>query len=162
MLTVEKKPLSTNLSSLSNVPVEKQSFVTMRVNGQLFGASVMVVQDVVREQKIAHIPLAPFMIEGSLNLRGRIVTVINMYQRLGLSNATKPARQMHVVIEYRDELFSLMVDAVGDVLSVPIGQIDKVPVNLHASWREMAAGVYRLDNELLVLFDITALMQLNH
>ena len=162
MLTIEKKPLSTNVFSLSSVAAEKQSFVTMRVNGQLFGASVMVVQDVVRAQKIARIPLAPFMIEGSLNLRGRIVTVINMYHRLGLNSANKPAKQMHVVIEYRDELFSLMVDSVGDVLSVPMGQIDKVPVNLHASWREMAAGVYRLETELLVLFDIAALMQLTH
>jgi purine-binding chemotaxis protein CheW len=144
------------------VVAEKQSFVTMRVNGQLFGASVMVVQDVVREQKIARIPLAPSVVEGSLNLRGRIVTVINMYTRLGLNPEERPAKQMHVVIEYRDELFSLMVDAVGDVLSVPIHQIDKVPVNLHSAWREMAAGVYRLDHELLVLFDVAALMQFPH
>ncbi len=162
MLTTEKRPSFTNLPSVSAAAVEKQSFVTMRVNGQLFGASVMVVQDVVREQKIARIPLAPPVVEGSLNLRGRIVTVINMYKRLALSDANKPARQMHVVIEHRDELFSLMVDAVGDVLSVPIHQIDKVPVNLHSAWRDMAAGVYRLDSELLVLFDIAALMQLHH
>ena len=162
MLTTEKKITSSHLPSINAIAVEKQSFVTMRVNGQLFGASVMVVQDVVREQKIARIPLSPPMIEGSLNLRGRIVTVINMYKRLGVNDAHKPAKQMHVVIEYKDELFSLMVDAVGDVLSLAVNQIDKVPVNLHSSWREMAAGVYRLDGELLVLFDIAALMHLHH
>jgi purine-binding chemotaxis protein CheW len=149
-------------SEMSNSPAsERQSFVTMRVNGQLFGASVMVVQDVVREQKIARIPLAPYVVQGSLNLRGRIVTVINMYKRLGIPAANMPAKQMHVVIEYKDELFSLMVDAVGDVLTLSMNQIDKVPVNIQASWREMAAGVCRLDGELLVLFDIAELMHFN-
>jgi purine-binding chemotaxis protein CheW len=158
LTTTEKKthlPVDRNFTSAAT---EKQSFVTMRVNGQLFGASVMVVQDVVRAHKIAHIPLAPSVVEGSLNLRGRIVTVINMYTRLGLPLADPAQKQMHVVIEYKDELFSLMVDAVGDVLSLPVDEIDKVPVNLHTSWRDIAAGVYRLDGELLVLFDISALL----
>jgi purine-binding chemotaxis protein CheW len=158
LTTTDKKPLLPADRNFTSAAVEKQSFVTMRVNGQLFGASVMVVQDVVRAQKIARIPLAPPVVEGSLNLRGRIVTVINMVTRLGLPPAPEGTKQMHVVIEYKDELFSLMVDAVGDVLSLPVEEIDKVPVNLHASWREIAAGVYRLDGELLVLFDVGALL----
>ncbi|TAE82043.1 MAG: chemotaxis protein CheW [Alphaproteobacteria bacterium] len=136
-----------------------QSFVTMRVGGQLFGASVMVVQDVVRGQQIARIPLAPSVIEGALNLRGRIVTVINMRRRLGISERSDTgARPMHVVIDYNDELYSLLVDSVGDVLSLSSHEIDKVPVNIQASWRELAAGVTKLESELLVLFDITALL----
>ena len=159
MLVSEKKLVPSEPSSMQ--AGERQSFVTMRVNGQLFGASVMTVQDVVREQKIARIPLAPHVVEGSLNLRGRIVTVINMYKRLGLPTSAMPKKQMHVVIEYRDELFSLMVDAVGDVLTLSVNQIDKVPVNIQSSWREMAAGICRLDGELLVLFDIAELMRFN-
>ncbi len=152
--TTETKEMQTRQSG----NVERQSFVTMRVNGQLFGASVKTVQDVVRAQKIARMPLAPYIIEGALNLRGRIVTVINMRKRLGLSDTSMPEKHMQVVIEYRDELFSLMVDSVGDVLNLPIDKIDKVPVNIDASWKDIAAGVCRLESELLVLFDIGELL----
>jgi purine-binding chemotaxis protein CheW len=138
-----------------------QSFVTMRVHNQLFGASVKLVQDVVRAQKIAPIPLAPPVIQGAINLRGRIVTVFNMYRRLGLPVEQQPEKHMNVVIEYRDELFSLMVDSVGDVLNIPLSKIDKPPVNMQANWQEIAAGVYRLDNEILLLLDVERLLAMN-
>jgi purine-binding chemotaxis protein CheW len=150
--------LSTQRQQQLAAQVERHSFVTMRVNGQLFGASVQTVQDVVREQTIAPMPLAPNVIEGALNLRGRIITVLNLYRRLGLPLEHMPEKHMHVVIENRDELYSLMVDCVGDVLSLPLQDIDKVPVNLEAAWREIAAGIYRLDEELLVLLDINELL----
>lgn len=137
---------------------ERHSFVTMRVNGQLFGASVQAVQDVVREQTIAPMPLAPHVIEGALNLRGRIITVLNMYKRLGVRAEELPDKHMHVVIENREELYSLMVDSVGDVLSLNVEEIDKAPVNLESAWRDIAAGIYRLDDELLVLLDINELL----
>ncbi len=137
------------------------SFVTMRVNGQLFGASVKLVQDVVRAQRIAPVPLAPLVIAGSINLRGRIVTVFNMYQRLGLPLELQPAKHMNVVLEYRDELFSLMVDAVGDVLNIPLSRIDKTPVNMQANWQEISVGVYRLQDELLILLDVERLLTIN-
>jgi purine-binding chemotaxis protein CheW len=148
----DKKPLS-----ISN---DLQSFVTMRVNNQLFGASVKLVQDVVRAQRIAPVPLAPYVIAGSINLRGRIVTVYNMYRRLELPLDTQPAKHMNVVLEYRDELFSLMVDSVGDVLNIPLSKIDKTPVNMQANWQAISAGVYRLDNELLILLDVERLLNI--
>jgi purine-binding chemotaxis protein CheW len=137
-----------------------QSFVTMRVNGQLFGASVKLVQDVVRAQNIAPIPLSPYVIEGAINLRGRIVTVLNMYRRLNLPLDKQPHKHMNVVIEYRDELYSLMVDSVGDVLNIPLSKIDKVPVNMQSNWQEISAGIYRLDSELLVLLDVERLLNI--
>lgn len=140
------------------VRTQQQSFVTMRVDGQLFGASVYAVQDILRAQNIATIPLSPYVVEGSLNLRGRIVTALNLRKRLGLLPSEEDTKSMHVVLEFHDELYSLMVDSVGDVLSIPLDAIDKTPVNLHASWRELAAGVHQLDGELLVLFDIQALL----
>lgn len=135
-----------------------QSFVTMRVAGQLFGASVMVVQDVLRAQTIAPVPLAPREVSGSLNLRGRIVTVINVRTRLGVEPFSDPSTAMHVVVEYQDELYSLMVDAVGDVLNLPLAQIEKVPANLEPLWKDVAAGVHRLDSELIVLLDIQSIL----
>jgi purine-binding chemotaxis protein CheW len=144
---------------LSSKRTREQSFVTMRVNGQLFGASVYAVQDILRRQTVTRIPLAPPMVQGALNLRGRIVTAINMYRRLDILTVEPPAQPMHVVLDFKGELYSLMVDSVGDVLSLPLEFIDKAPVNLPASWRDITAGVYRLQHELLVLFDIQALLE---
>jgi purine-binding chemotaxis protein CheW len=152
---------SHSLETRNSSHIDTQSFVTMRVHNQLFGASVKLVQDVVRAQRIAPIPLAPYVIQGSINLRGRIVTVFNMYRRLNLPLDKQPEKHMNVVLEYRDELFSLMVDSVGDVLNIPLSKIDKVPVNMHASWQEIAAGICRLESELLVLLDVERLLHID-
>ncbi len=131
-----------------------QEFVTMRLNGQLFGISVMSVQDVMRKQPIAPVPLAPAVIAGSINVRGRIVTAIDMRKRLGLDNYPEPEKVMKVVVEFQGELYAFIVDAVGDVLSLPMKQFEKVPANMDTAWRAVAAGVFKLDNELLVILDV--------
>ncbi len=138
-----------------------QEFVTMRVGGQLFGISVLSVQDVLRKQRIAKIPLAPAVIAGSLNLRGRIVTVINMRRRLSLPPAEDDSSMMNVVVDYNNELFSLNVDSVGEVLSLPLEKFEKSPVNLSENWKEVAAGVFKLDKELLVILDVDNLIKIN-
>ncbi len=138
-----------------------QEFVTMRVGGQLFGISVLSVQDVLRKQRIAKIPLAPAVIAGSLNLRGRIVTVINMRRRLSLPPAEDDSTMMNVVVDYNNELFSLNVDSVGEVLSLPLEKFEKSPVNLSENWKEVAAGVFKLDKELLVILDADNLIKIN-
>jgi purine-binding chemotaxis protein CheW len=144
--------------SLSAVTATTQQFVTMRLGPQLFGISVMAVRDVMRRQQIAAVPLAPAVIEGSLNLRGRIVTALNMRVRLGLPTYPLPEKVMKVVVEYQHELFALMVDAVGDVLALPMNRFEKVPANMDANWRAVAAGVFKLDNELLVILDVASVI----
>lgn len=138
----------------------QQEFVTMMVGDQLFGISVMAVQDVLRKQRIAKVPLAPKVIAGSLNLRGRIVTAIDMRVRLGMPASTDPERNMNVVVEYKNELYSLIVDRVGEVLSLPLDKFEKVPANLSESWRGVSAGVFKLDKELLVILDVESIIQL--
>jgi len=132
----------------------EQQFVTMRLGQQLFGISVLAVQDVIRYQHIAHIPLAPDVIAGSLNVRGRIVTALSMRSRLGLEDYARRESVMMIVVDYQHELFALMVDAVGDVLTLPMNQFEKTPANMQANWRGAAAGVFKLENELLVILDV--------
>ncbi len=132
--------------------------VTMRIDKQLFGVPVHDVRDVLREQKVAHIPLASPEIEGSINLRGRIVTVINMRKRLKLASKETESHHMFVVVEYRSELYSLMVDSVGDVMTIREDQIEKSPANLSSNWREVASGISRLQDDLLVVMDTASLL----
>lgn len=137
---------------------ETNMFVTMRIDKQLFGVPVKYVRDVLRSQRITRIPLAPDEVAGSLNLRGRIVTVIDLRKRLHLSEASKDAG-MFVVVEHRSELYSLMVDNVGEVMTVAAGAIEKTPANLGGAWKEAASGIFKLDGELLVIMDIEALLR---
>lgn len=143
---------------LSQLDADVQGFVTMRVAGQMVGISVLVVQDVLRKLEMARVPLAQKEIAGIINLRGRIITVIDMRRRLGLAVAEEGAGCMHCVVEHREEMFSLMVDSVGDVLNIPLSRIDKSPANLEEQWKQVAAGVCRLDGELLVVLDVQALL----
>ena len=92
-------------------------FVTFTIAGQLFGVPVLAVQDVLRPQAITRIPMAPPEILGSLNLRGRIVTVVDTRHRLGLPKAAADEKPMSIVVPHGDDLFSLAVDRVGEVLT---------------------------------------------
>lgn len=155
--------LTTLTSSLpaGTASAAQQEFVTLRLGKQLFGISVLAVQDVMRHQHIAPIPLAQAVIAGSLNVRGRIVTAYNMRRRLGMDPYPDPAKVMMVVVDYQHELFALMVDAVGDVLSLPMNRFEKVPSNMDAGWRALAAGVFKLENELLVILDVAHVINLD-
>lgn len=151
--------LVTDKHALAHAASLQKEFVTMRVGQQRFGISVTAVQDVIRRQRITPIPHAADIIAGALNLRGRIVTAIDVRKRLGLDTYPEPDKVMKIVVEYQHELFALMVDSVGDVLTLPLNGIEKTPANLSETWRQVAAGVYKLDAELLVILDIAHIVE---
>lgn len=140
------------------VAPETQDYVTMFIDGQMFGIAVLTVQDVLGPQKITRIPLAPREVAGSLNLRGRIVTAIDVRLRLGLKRPQDDNKGMSVVVEQSGELYSLMVDQVGEVLSLPVAKFERNPPTLDPMWREFSAGIYRLDDKLLVVLDVAKLL----
>ena len=133
-------------------------FVTMTIANQLFGLPVLQVQDVLSNQRITCIPLAPVEVAGSLNLRGRIVTAIDVRTRLGLPSRPKDVLGMSIVVDLRGELYSLMVDSVGEVLSVSNDAFEQNPATLDPLWRDVSTGVYRLEKNLLVVVDVARLL----
>jgi len=133
-------------------------FVTMMVADQLFGIPVLQVQDVLGRQRITRIPLAPPEVAGSLNLRGRIVTAVDVRLRLGLPPRPKDKAEMSIVVDLRGELYSLMVDSVGEVLSLPSAKFERNPPTLDPLWREFSNGIYRLEDKLLVVLDVPRLL----
>jgi purine-binding chemotaxis protein CheW len=159
-MTAAANNVGTVMAGLVQSSAETSMLVTMRVADQLFGIPVQHVRDVLKEQKVAQIPLAPREISGSINLRGRIVTVVNLRERLRLQDKQEGTTHMFVVVEFKGEFYSLMVDAVGEVLTIPTAHIEKSPANLVASWKEVASGIHRLQDELLVVIDIQALLTL--
>jgi len=135
-------------------------FVTFTIAGQLFGVPVLAVQDVLRPQAITRIPMAPPEILGSLNLRGRIVTVVDTRHRLGLPKSDSNEQPMSIVVPHGEDLFSLAVDRVGEVLSLSTQNFEPNPATLDPAWREVANGIYRLKDELLVVIDVGRLLRL--
>ena len=203
-------------------------FVTFNIAGQFFGIPVLIVQDILLPENIASIPLAPPEVRGSINLRGRIVTVIDVRVRLGLESraitsttqteeevqavedqtaedqadedqaaedlaandsdaqadedqspeasevaalkaheavdAVKRKNREHmmgVTVEHQNELYTLLVDSVGDVISLSRKNYEGNPSTLDPLWREFASGVYRLDSDLMVVLDVERLLDFN-
>lgn len=141
----------TNLSSM-------EDYLTVKIADQLFGIPVLHVQDVLSIDKMTKIPLAPPEILGSMNLRGRIVTAINVRKRLGMDVKLDDSKEMSVVIEHEDELYSLVIDSVGDVIRLNKNDYEAVPATLDETWREIALGIYRIDDKLLVVIDVPKLL----
>jgi purine-binding chemotaxis protein CheW len=137
---------------------ETHEFVTMTIADQLFGIPVLTVQDVLGPQKITRIPLAPREVAGALNLRGRIVTAIDVRLRLDLEPRADDDPGMSVVVEHKGELYSLMIDSVGEVLTLPAERFERNPPTLDPRWREVSGGVYRLDDQLLIVLAVDRLL----
>ena len=138
----------------------EEMFVTMTVMGQLFGIPVLQVQDVLGPQQIARVPLAPPEVLGSLNLRGRIVTSIDVRTRLGLPVRGADEKAMSIVVEVGGELYSLAVDRVGEVMSLSAVDYEKNPATLDVRWQEVSDGIYRLKDKLLIVLNVPRVLRL--
>ena len=139
---------------------EERVFVTLTVADQLCGVPVLTVRDILGEHAITRIPLAPPEIAGSLNLRGRIVTAVDLRERLHLPPPAADATRMSVVAEQSGELYALLVDQVSEVMSLKASAFERNPPTLPPSWAQFSSGVYRLENRLLVVLDVGKLLAL--
>lgn len=132
---------------------DEHKFCTFTLDGLLFGVEVMKVQEVIRYLEMTRVPLAPSVVRGLINLRGQIVTAIDLRRRLGLSE--RPANQspMNVVIRTDDEAVSLLVDEIGEVREVQEEAFERPPETLRGVARELIRGTYKLKDRLLLVLD---------
>jgi purine-binding chemotaxis protein CheW len=135
-------------------PTSVEGLVSIRVGKQTFGVPVLQVQDVIAQTAINRVPLAPPEVAGSLNLRGRIVTAIDMRRRLGMEPRAAGDGFMSVIVELGGELYAFIVDDVGDVLWLAPTDYESTPVTLSAHWRSVCSGLYRLETALLLVLDV--------
>ncbi len=135
-----------------------QQYLAMTVAGQRFGIPVLTVRDVLGPLRLTRVPLAPPEVAGNLNLRGRIVTAIDLRPRLGFAPRAKDAAWMSVVVEHRGERYGLIVDSVGEVLNLDAAAGERELPTLDPRWRGFADGIHRLDGALLVALDVARLL----
>jgi purine-binding chemotaxis protein CheW len=135
-------------------------YVTVMLDGQLFGLPISRVQDVFMPDRLTRVPLAPPEIAGVLNLRGRIVTAVDLRLRLGLAPRGDGRPPMAVGIELKGESYGLLIDSVGEVMKLVNGAREANPVNLDARLARVSAGVHRLEGQLMVILDVDQVLDM--
>ena len=133
---------------------DENEFITATIGGQLFGLPILRVQDVFAPERVTRVPLAAAEIAGVLNLRGRIVTLIDLRRRLGLGAREDDGQAMAIGVESQGESYGLLIDNVGEVLKLPKSGSEPNPLNLDPKLAAVSAGIYRLETQLLVIVDV--------
>ena len=143
---------------MSRPGVNGNEYVTVMIGQQLFGIPIDLVNDIFKPERLTFVPLAHPDIAGVLNLRGRIVTMIDCRRRLGVAMGTQERDFMAVGVEKDGDHYGLLFDAAGEVLRFPPEALEPTPVNLDAHWRTVSKGVFRLETGLLVLLDVGVIL----
>jgi purine-binding chemotaxis protein CheW len=149
-------------SMTSNTPSSEgqvAEYVTALIGGQLFGLPISRVQDVFMPERLTRVPLSSREIAGVLNLRGRIVTVVDMRARLGLPKVVD-GKPMAVGVDLRGESYGLLIDEIGEVLRLAEDSREENPVNLDPRMAKLAGGVHRLDGQLMVVLDVDRVLEI--
>ncbi|MBK6697847.1 MAG: chemotaxis protein CheW [Myxococcales bacterium] len=133
--------------------VDARQLCTFFLDGLCFGVDVTRVQEVIRYQDMTRVPLATAVVRGLINLRGQIVTAVDMRIRLGIAPAKSGELPMNVVVRTDDGAVSLLVDDIGDVVEVDESAFEGPPETMPARARELVRGVYKLNDRLLLLLD---------
>jgi purine-binding chemotaxis protein CheW len=135
-------------------------FCTFYLDKLLFGVELKGVQEVIRSLEMTRVPLAPEVVSGLINLRGQIVTAVDLRRRLELEPAPPGARPMNVVVRSEDGSVSLLVDEIGDVVEVEEDTFEPPPETLRGSVRTMILGVHKLNDRLMHVLDIDKACQM--
>jgi purine-binding chemotaxis protein CheW len=133
--------------------VEEHQYCTFSLDGQYYGIDVLKVQEVIRYQEMTRVPLAPPVVRGLINLRGQIVTALDLRRRLDLPDRPADRLPVNVVVYTEDGAVSLLVDEIGDVLRVPETAFERPPETLRGPARDLIRGAYKLDGRLLLILD---------
>ena len=130
-----------------------KQYATFFLNDLFLGVEVLKVQEVIRYQEMTRVPLAPRMIQGLINLRGQIVTAIDLRRRFEFPSLPEGRLPMNVVVRSDDGAISLLVDEIGDVGEIEDETYERPPETLKGVARELVTGVYKLKKQLLLILD---------
>ena len=132
----------------------QRQFCTFAIDELFFGVEIARVQEIVPYQPMTRVPLAPTMVRGLINLRGQIVTAIDLRRRLGLGERPDGRLPMNVIVRDDEGAISLLVDEIGDVLDVEEDAFERPPETLRGPARELIQGAYKLPDRLLLVLNL--------
>ena len=160
---IQARPAQVAESELATQTSADDKTVLFSLDGQLCGLPVSSVRDILDRFVLSRVPLAPAEVAGNLNLRGRIVTAIDLRDRLGGTSAGRGSaagRRTAIVVEYDATLYALLVDQVSEVVSLPPEQQRPKPIGLPPAWTTFTTSVYKRDDGLLAVLDLASLLAL--
>ncbi len=140
---------------------QENQFCTFYLEKLFFGIEVEKVQEIIRYQKITHVPLSSPEVAGLINLRSQIVTAIDLRRRLNLTDNTMEKLPLNVVVRFEDETISLLVDEVGDVIDVSQDNFEPPPKTLRGKVRELIRDAYKLEKQLLLILDVEKVVDMS-
>lgn len=132
--------------------------VTFRIGEEEFGVDILAVQEIIRLMQITPVPRAPVDIAGVINLRGKVIPVVNMRSRFSLPAQESTPQTRIVVMEFEEKIVGFLVDAVSEVLRIPVTTEEDPPPVVAGIGSEYIRGVGKLDERLLILLDLNSLM----
>ena len=133
--------------------MSSRQFVTFEVAGQFFGVDVDAVQEVLSYSEYTPVPLAPSPVGGLFNLRGQVIAAIDLRVQLGLPPRTGTGAAMNVIVRTEDESVSLLVDRIGEVVTLHTDLFEPPPDTLHGPSRHLITGAFKLDGRLMLALD---------
>ncbi len=137
-----------------------RQYSTFRLADNWYAVDVLHVQEIIRSQEMTPVPLASPVVSGLINLRGQLVTALDLRRRLNLPPREAGAEPMNVVIRASEGPMSLLVDEIGDVLAIDSGDLEAPPETVRADLRELLTSVARLDGRLLLLLKLESVIEL--
>ena len=149
-MTAPAKTTSINAAA----PATSGQLATFRLDGDLYGIEVEHVQEVLRSQQLTRVPLAPTAVAGLINLRGQVVTAIELRERLGRPARPEGTDAVVIVVRLHGEAVSLLVDSIADVVDVNASDFESPPDTLEGQARDLIRGAYKLHGQLLLALDV--------
>ena len=137
----------------ASTTVDELRFCTFRLGELHFGVPVTEVQEVIRAQQRTRVPLVSAVVNGLINLRGEIVTTIDLRRRMDLPPLEGTKEPMNVVIRSDGDVVSILVDEIDDVLELDASEFEEVPTTLQGKYRDLVTGVFKLNGHLLLALD---------
>jgi len=131
-----------------------RTLCTFKLTPYNFAVEVLAVQEILRRQEVTPVPLAPKDVIGLINLRGQLVTAIDLRSRLGMPPRAEGKEPIHLVVKFSEAVVSLVVDEVGDVVDVEEDRFEDRPDAVHGPAKELTTGVFRMEKDLLLLLDL--------
>jgi len=150
------------MDAMNETAAQQTEYVTVTIGEQLFGLPISRVQDVFVPDRLTKVPLAPPEVAGILNLRGRIVTAVDMRSRLDMGPRAPGQPVMAIGIELKGESYGLLVDAVGEVMKFRTDACEPKPVNFDERLAPVSSGVVRLEGQLLVVLDVDRVLDMKN
>ena len=147
------------METLKETSKEVLQLVTFTLGTEEYAVDILRVQEINRMTEIAKVPNSPSHVEGVINLRGRVIPVVSLRHRFGLEHRESDERSRIVIMDIQGITVGLVVDAVSEVLRIPLGTVDPAPRMATEAGREFIRGIAKLDDRLIILIDMDLLIE---